>query len=245
MFYLPNTPLWLRMIFPSGVVWKGDPTNKTVYLTFDDGPEPAVTQFVLDQLASYNLKATFFCIGENVAKHPEMFEKVKAAGHRVGNHTMHHPNGWTTNNAAYVNEIMEAHQLIQSDLFRPPYGKITQAQAKLLKSKELEIDHNDISLLLSKSKVAGTGISKQILNVTGNRSDIRNERFQIIMWSVIAGDFDKRIDGNVCYNHIVKHTNPGSIIVFHDSEKAFPRLKVALPKTLEWLTKEGYNPKLL
>ncbi|CAN5467545.1 polysaccharide deacetylase family protein [soil metagenome] len=239
MFYLPNTPLWLRMIFPSGVAWTGDPANKTVYLTFDDGPDPIVTQFVLDQLESYNIKATFFCIGDNVAKHPEMFEKVKAAGHRVGNHTMHHPNGWTTNNAAYVNEIMEAHRLIQSDLFRPPYGKITQAQAKLLRSKELGIKDWELG---NTGKATN---EQQCSNYTNHQSQIRNQRFQIIMWSVIAGDFDEKIDGNVCYNHIVKHTKPGSIIVFHDSEKAFPRLKVALPKTLDWLAEQGYHPKLL
>ena len=139
MFYLPNTPLWLRMIFPAGVVWKGDPADNTVYLTFDDGPDPEPTQFVLDQLEKYNYQATFFCIGDNVALYPQLFQKIKVAGHRVGNHTMHHPNGWTTNTDAYVNEIMEAHELIQSDLFRPPYGKITPAQARELRKKELGI----------------------------------------------------------------------------------------------------------
>lgn len=219
MFYLPNTPLWLRLIFPSGVVWKGDPTNKTVYLTFDDGPEPEVTQFVLDELEKYNIKATFFCIGDNVAKHPETFEKVKAAGHRVGNHTMHHPNGWKTKDSAYVNEVMEANKLIQSDLFRPPYGKITAGQARALRSRELGIGG-----LGNKGTPSG---------------------FNIIMWSVIAGDFDEKIDGDVCYSHILKYTTPGSIIVFHDSYRAFPRLKVALPKTLEWLKQQGFRTEVI
>ena len=236
MFYLPNVPFWMRMIFPSGVIWKGDPTGNTVYLTFDDGPDPEPTQFVLDQLEQYNFKATFFCLGDNVARHPEMFEKLKAAGHRVGNHTMHHPNGWITNNDAYVNEIMEAHELIQSDLFRPPYGKITQGQARELRSKELGMGTQDSG---------HNAIPSKTPNITDHKSQITDHTFQIIMWGVIAGDFDETVDGNVCFDRVVKFTRPGSIIVFHDSQKAFPRLKVALPKTLEWLKENGYNPKLL
>ncbi|MES2648015.1 MAG: polysaccharide deacetylase family protein [Bacteroidota bacterium] len=240
MFYLPNTPAWLRMIFPYGVVWKGDPANNAVYLTFDDGPDPGATQFVLDQLEKYNIQATFFCIGDNVVKYPLLFEKVKAAGHRVGNHTMHHPNGWTTENTRYVNEIMEAHQLIQSDLFRPPYGKITSGQARELRKKELGIAKKELGIGREELRIKGkSGIQ------IDQRSDIRDRQMKIIMWSVIAGDFDKTIDGNVCYNHIVKYTRPGSIIVFHDSQKAFPRLKVALPKTLEWIREKGYIPTLL
>lgn len=200
------------MIFPSGVVWKGDPLNKTIYLTFDDGPEPGVTPFVLNQLAAYNLKGTFFCIGDNVRKHPETFEAVKAAGHRVGNHTMHHPNGWLTNDKKYVAEVYEANKYIQSDLFRPPYGKITYRQARAL-----------------------------------SKGDPTNGRepFRIIMWSVIAGDFDEKIDGDVCFRHVKRYTGAGSLIVFHDSLKAFPRLKIALPKTLEWLAANGYQAGVL
>jgi peptidoglycan/xylan/chitin deacetylase (PgdA/CDA1 family) len=249
MFYLPNTPGWLRMIFPYGVVWKGDPTNNTVYLTFDDGPDPEPTQFVLDQLEAYDIKATFFCIGDNVAKYPALFEKVKTAGHRVGNHTMHHSNGWTTENKQYVSEIMEAHQLIQSDLFRPPYGKITTGQARELRRKELVVSSEpEPGIREMELGIQGsTGNSFPITTplISGNTSQINGQQFQIIMWSVIAGDFDTTIDGNVCFNHIVKYTQPGSIIVFHDSQKAFPRLKIALPKTLEWLKEKGYNTKLL
>lgn len=200
----------MRMIFPSGVVWKGDPADNAVYLTFDDGPDPEVTQFVMDELDRYGYKATFFCIGDNVALYPETFEKVKAVGHHVGNHTMHHSNGWKTPAKEFVDEILEADKLIHANLFRPPYGKITASQTSLLKKKMA-----------------------------------RQDDFKIIMWSVIAGDWDDKADGNLCYERIVKYTRPGSIIVFHDSQKAFPRLKVALPKTLAWLKEQGFNPALI
>lgn len=225
MFYLPNTPLWLRMIFPPGVTWKGDPKNNTVYLTFDDGPEPEVTQYVLDLLNQYDIKATFFCIGENVAKHPGMFQKLQNSGHRVGNHTMHHPNGWQTENSAYFKEVLNADKLIGSKLFRPPYGKITYKQARVLKSREL--------------------LEKELVKQGEKPAAQKPHPFKIIMWSVIAGDFDEKIDGNTCFKHIVKYTKPGSIIVFHDSLRAYPRLKVALPKTLEWLQQQGFRAALL
>lgn len=211
MFYLANTPFWLRMVFPKNVVWQGDPSGNKVYLSFDDGPTPVVTRFVLDLLDKYGYKATFFCIGDNVKKHPEIFNLLQAQGHRAGNHTMHHPNGWKTPADAYVAEILEADKLIGSGLFRPPYGKITEAQAK------------------------------KLCDANGSA----HQTMQIIMWSVITGDFDTTADGDTCFNRVVKHTKPGSIIVFHDSEKAFPRLKTALPKTLEWIKQQGLQPALI
>jgi peptidoglycan/xylan/chitin deacetylase (PgdA/CDA1 family) len=207
MFYIPNTPFWLRMLFPADVVWKGKPDNNTVYLTFDDGPTPEVTAFVLEQLEKHQVKATFFCIGDNVALYPEIFRQVQAEGHRVGNHTMHHSNGWKTDDDAYLQEIKEADQLIGSNLFRPPYGRIKASQHARL--KKMNPDH------------------------------------QTIMWSVIAGDFDEKIDGNTSFQFIKSHTKPGSIIVFHDSVKAFPRLKIALPLTLEWLREQGFRTAML
>ncbi len=198
------------MIFPPNVVWTAKPDGNTVYLTFDDGPAPVVTSFVLKQLEKYNVKASFFCIGSNVKQHPEIFEQVKAAGHRVGNHTMNHANGWKTKDEDYLKEIEDANQLIRSDLFRPPYGRITRSQVNAIRHQASDI---------CKSK--------------------------IIMWSVIAGDFDERIDGNKCFENIKRYTKPGGIIVFHDSEKAFPRLKTALPATLEWLSQQGFQTALL
>ncbi len=124
----------LRRFYPS-LVWKVKTNEKKIYLTFDDGPIPEITEWVLDELRKYHAKATFFCIGENVAKHPNLFSAIVAEKHLVGNHTFNHLNGWETSNLEYFDNIEKANQLINSNYFRPPYGKISRSQIKYLKSK--------------------------------------------------------------------------------------------------------------
>jgi len=114
----------------SSLIWDYSTKEKTVYLTFDDGPVPESTPWVLDLLKNYNLKATFFCIGENVVKHPTIFERILKEGHRVGNHTHTHVSGWKTDDKIYLEEIEKAAEYIESDLFRPPYGQISRSQAR-------------------------------------------------------------------------------------------------------------------
>ena len=113
--------------------------NKILYLTFDDGPTTAATHWILSALDEYSAKATFFCVGENVAKHPEIYAALTDKGHAVGNHTYNHLNGWKTETADYINNVAKAGGLIQSRLFRPPYGKIKRSQARALKYKGFHI----------------------------------------------------------------------------------------------------------
>ena len=110
------------------------PTRNTrcIYLTFDDGPIPIVTPFVLNILKQYNAKATFFCIGDNVSKHPDIFEQVKKDGHAIGNHTFNHLKGWDTDDQTYLDNFLQADKLMDTKLFRPPYGRIKRSQIKLL-----------------------------------------------------------------------------------------------------------------
>lgn len=110
-----------------------------LYLTFDDGPIPNITEWVLDELKNYNAKATFFCIGNNINKHPEVFERIKAEGHTIGHHTENHLNGWKTPLNDYLKNAEEAAKKVNSKWFRPPYGKITSAQAKALGNKGFQI----------------------------------------------------------------------------------------------------------
>ena len=135
--FLVKTPWWLKRLFP-GCVWDMPKEEKTIYLTFDDGPHPTITPFILDELRKHNAKATFFCIGENVIKYPEVFRQILAAGHSVGNHTHRHVNGWRTEDEQYVKEIEEADTYILSSLFRPPYGRIRRTQLKQLQEKHPE-----------------------------------------------------------------------------------------------------------
>jgi peptidoglycan/xylan/chitin deacetylase (PgdA/CDA1 family) len=123
-------------IFPliaPNVTWKVKTSDNVLYLTFDDGPHPTITPLVLNILDEYNAKATFFCVGENVTKYPHIFNQIINKGHAVGNHTYNHVKGWQTTNAAYLENIKKAAEVIPSNLFRPPYGRIKPSQIKLLK----------------------------------------------------------------------------------------------------------------
>lgn len=137
MFNRP--PFFLPFLYP-GLVWRLPDKVATLYLTFDDGPVPGPTEFVLDTLKQYGIKGTFFCIGDNMRKHPDIFLRVVAEGHGIGNHTFNHLNGWKTPGLVYIKNIEEFnHQLadinplLRSNLFRPPYGCITRRQIRLLK----------------------------------------------------------------------------------------------------------------
>ena len=128
--FLHTSPFWLRAIYPK-FLWRMSANAKVIYLTFDDGPIPEVTEFVLDTLESHHAKATFFCIGDNVRKYPEIFEKIISEGHSVGNHTHNHLNGWNTSDEMYLLNIAQCAEClgIETNLFRPPYGRIRKAQA--------------------------------------------------------------------------------------------------------------------
>lgn len=201
--YLIKTPFWLRALYPS-VTWKIPTKQKVIYLSFDDGPHPTATPFVLAQLAKYNAKASFFCIGKNVAQYPAIFNQIKAEGHVVGNHTQNHLNGWHTQTETYLQNIDLAADMISTNLFRPPYGRITIGQIKQIKAA---------------------------INLPQ----------KIIMWDVLSGDFDTTISGEQCSNNVIKYTKPGSIVVFHDSIKAWDRMSVALPIVLHHFTQLGYQ----
>ena len=129
--YTIKTPGWIQRVF-SNYTWRFSSVPKHIYLTFDDGPTPEVTDFVLDELAKHNAKATFFCIGKNVKCHHYIYERILKEGHAVGNHTFNHVNGFKTKNADYLENVQHAAAHIHSNLFRPPYGKIRSSQGRAL-----------------------------------------------------------------------------------------------------------------
>lgn len=180
-------------------------SEKVVYLTFDDGPHPTITPWVLGELRRFNAEATFFCLGNNVSKYPETYRHISAEGHSIGNHTFQHLNGWKTKTEIYLNDVAAAAQVINSNLFRPPYGKITSVQA----------------------------------NRTAKAMGVNN--LKIIMWDVLSADFDTGISPGQCAKNVLENVEPGSIVVFHDSEKAFKNLEFALPLVLKTLEKDGYK----
>lgn len=207
-----KTPFFFEYLFPK-YHWKIKNTSQKIYLTFDDGPIPEVTEWVLDILKKENIKATFFCIGENITKHSDIFLRILKEGHSIGNHTFNHLNGWKTNSTAYITNTNRCHEAIKDQfkilekvytkpfLFRPPYGKIKNKQA----------------------------------------SELRKKGYKIVMWDVLSYDFDPNISPEKCLDHVLKNTTIGSIIVFHDSIKAKKNLEYALPKAIEKLKEKGFT----
>ena len=204
--YQTNSPFWLQWFYPT-LTWYKNRKEKSIYLTFDDGPIPVVTPYVLNTLKKFDAKATFFCIGENIDKYPEIYAEVISEGHMVGNHTYNHLKGWNTDNNDYLNNIKKCSELTGSKLFRPPYGRIKKSQI--------------------------SAINEQIPET------------EIVMWDVLSGDFDQTISTQTCINNVLKNSRNGSIIVFHDSIKAFDRLEHSLPVILDTLNNNGFIFKVL
>jgi len=197
--YFIKTPRLLKRMFPQQV-WSIDTRDKKLYLTFDDGPTPEITDWVLETLDQFHARATFFLIGKNVEQNPAMVERILARGHSIGNHTHNHMNGWESSNSAYLRNTLKTEKLLETNLFRPPYGRIKRSQTKAM-----------------------------------------SHRFRIIMWDVLSGDFDLQAKKEKVVRNVTEHAEPGSIIVFHDSVKAKPRLQYALPRVLEYFSQQGYS----
>ncbi|HTE07283.1 MAG TPA: polysaccharide deacetylase family protein [Flavitalea sp.] len=207
MFYVVKTPSLAKKLFP-GCTWNMPRNDTVIYLTFDDGPHPSATGYVLDTLKQFDAKATFFCIGKNVAAHPGVYKRILSEGHRIGNHTNDHLDGWKTPDKEYIRNINEAAKYIDSRLFRPPYGKISRFQIRLLTAAE---------------KARQTSV------------------YKVVMWDVLSADFDLGISAEKCAANVTRNAGPGSIVVFHDSEKAFPRMEKALPEVLKFFINRGFR----
>lgn len=130
--YLSFTPRFLQEIFPD-LIWRMNTPEKELFLTFDDGPIPQVTPWVLDMLSRFNAKASFFCVGQNMEKHPDILNRIKDEGHSIGSHTHHHISGWANNNLDYILDVRKASRIAESNLFRPPYGRLRPSQVRFLK----------------------------------------------------------------------------------------------------------------
>lgn len=219
-----KTPDFVKTLFPN-FIWNIDTKSKALYLTFDDGPTPEITEWVLQTLKAYNAKATFFCIGNNIEKHPEIFQNVINEGHSIGNHTYNHLKGWKHKIEDYIEDVEKTQSLINSKfqkchtersrsaydnnsdlkLFRPPYGKIKSKQSK----------------------------------------QIQELGYKIVLWDVLSFDWDQSVSEETCLKNVTSAAKEGSIIVFHDSVKASRNMKYALPKVLEYFSTRGFVFKSL
>jgi peptidoglycan/xylan/chitin deacetylase (PgdA/CDA1 family) len=198
-----KTPSTLQRVF-SSFVWKIPQEKPTIYLTFDDGPIPELTPWVIEVLKEYKAKATFFCVGDNIQKHSAIFRNLIDEEHSIGNHTYSHLNAWKTDRKIYLQDIQDCQKEIEkrngnTRFFRPPYGKL--------------------NFYL--------------------RTEIQ-KNYQIVLWDVLSYDFDEQLSRENCLKNVLKNTENGSIIVFHDNIKATRNLIYTLPRLIEHFGEKGF-----
>ena len=217
--FIEQPPEFFRKLYP-GAVWRMDPNEKAVYLTFDDGPIPEVTPWVLDLLDKHNIKATFFMVGDNIRKHPDEFRMVVERGHRIGNHTFNHIRGFEYTAKNYLGNTEQAkifmemggdincnvEKVLYPLLFRPPHGHMFANQYLTLK-----------------------------------------RTYKIVMWDLVTRDYSKKLRGPQVLANVMRYARNGSIITFHDSLKSWcnGNLQYALPRAIDFLKEEGYEFKVL
>ena len=189
-----------------------DPHVKAVYLTFDDGPIPEATPYILDVLRRYGIHATFFVVGDNVRKHPDIFSQVVAQGHRIGNHTFNHIGGFRWPSDSYLANTEKAQDIIEEHcgdleehggdlLFRPPHGWMRTLQYRV----------------------------------------IRSRGYKVIMWDLVTRDYSRRLTAADVLANVKRYARNGSIITFHDSLRSIDKLRLILPQAIEWLIAQGYE----
>ena len=219
IMFIEQPPEFLRKLYP-GAIWRMNPNEKAVYLTFDDGPIPEVTPWVLDLLDKHNIKATFFMVGDNIRKYPEEFRMVVERGHRIGNHTFNHIRGFEYTARNYLGNTEQARIFMEMGgdincnvekvlfplLFRPPHGHMFANQYLTLK-----------------------------------------RTYRIVMWDLVTRDYSKKLRGPQVLANVMRYARNGSIITFHDSLKSWENgnLQYALPRAIDFLKEEGYEFKLL
>ena len=192
----------LKYLIPDST-WKID-DPEGVYLTFDDGPTPGVTEWILSTLEKYDAKATFFVLGKNAELYPDLYQKILDAGHKIGNHTYSHQKGWRMSLERYLEDIDCADDLLKSELFRPPYARVTPSQMRAVA-----------------------------------------KRFKIVMWSIVSHDYNRHLSPQRVLRNVLDEIEPGSIVVFHDSDKAFYNMSYALTRTLEFVKERGWKCKFI
>lgn len=197
--YFVKTP-GIAHIFYRDLVWSIPGNEQKIYLTFDDGPDNSTTPRILDILNEHEINATFFCVGDKAKKHNKIIERIIAQRHSIGNHSYSHLKGTKVKTEDFIQDVEKCNEVIHSKLFRPPYGKLTRQQTRLLK-----------------------------------------EKYKIVMWSVLPGDFDDKVSKESCLIRSIKNTTKGTIIVFHDNLKTIDKVTYVLPKYIEHFKNLGFT----
>ena len=223
--FIEQPSKWMKWLYPKAL-WRMDAAEHSVYLTFDDGPIPESTPFILDTLKEHGVKATFFVVGENVKRYPDLFRRIISEGHSIGNHTYNHMGSLKhyvrtyLSNIETANAVMETaanvggsensslftlHSSLEKPLFRPPHGWMWLSAYHLLMKKG----------------------------------------YTIVMWDLVTRDYSRNLNAFDIFRNVVYYTRNGSIITFHDSLKSIQKLKYALPASIRYLKEQGYELKTL
>lgn len=193
-----NPGFWSGLMFPYFTYRIRNAAN-AVFLTFDDGPHPEITPYVLDVLEQHGAKATFFLLGCNAMRYPHLVDRILADGHAIGNHSYSHPNGWNTSTESYCADVAKAGEVLETALFRPPYGRIKPAQSRILSKK-----------------------------------------MHVVMWDVMSHDYHPKVTPAKCLSNVIANARAGSVVVFHENDKAFQNLQATLPLVLLHFQKKGF-----
>ena len=223
--FIEQPSKWMKWLYPKAL-WRMDAAEHSVYLTFDDGPIPESTPFILDTLKELGVKATFFVVGENVKRYPDLFRRIISEGHSIGNHTYNHMGSLKHYVRTYLSNIETAdavmetaanvggsensslftlHSSLEKPLFRPPHGWMWLSAYHLLMKKG----------------------------------------YTIVMWDLVTRDYSRNLNAFDIFRNVVYYTRNGSIITFHDSLKSIQKLKYALPASIRYLKEQGYELKTL
>ncbi|WP_223649970.1 polysaccharide deacetylase family protein [Hymenobacter psoromatis] len=239
---LTRPPAWLHPLFP-GSEWRGAPAGPTgrprLYLTFDDGPVPDETPWVLAQLAAYGARATFFCVGDNLARYPEITRATLAAGHRLGNHTQHHRSAWNTPRAAYLASVAECEGSLE----------LARRSGELIRlvSASTAIGNTVTAAEVAPPSSFPIPNAAQLFRPPYGRLTwpllraLRAREYRVVMWSLLTRDYDPGLPPERALRLTLAATRPGDIVVLHDSRKASRSLRFLLPQLLAYYTELGYE----
>ncbi len=205
MGWITKPPVFLRLLYP-GVLWQANVSEKKVFLTFDDGPVPGVTPWVIERLKEYGAIATFFCVGDNIRKYPGTYARLKQEGMETACHSFSHMPGHRIGKSAFLGDIDKGMEHNSgATWFRPPHGLLWPWWV----------------------------------------GSIRKKGLNIAMWDILSRDYDRSLNPFQVAQNVIHNVRPGSVIVFHDSLKAWPNIKEALPIVLLWLQQNGYSTGIL
>ena len=234
--FIEQPSKWMKWLYPKAL-WRMDAAEHSVYLTFDDGPIPESTPFILDTLKEHGVKATFFVVGENVKRYPDLFRRIISEGHSIGNHTYNHMGSLRHYVRTYLSNIETADAVMQTAANVGGSGELGMRNEELGVNSSLFTLHSSLKRPLFRPPHGWMWLSAYHL--------LMKKGYTIVMWDLVTRDYSRNLNAFDIFRNVVYYTRNGSIITFHDSLKSIQKLKYALPASIRYLKEQGYELKTL